>query len=320
MDEMELQMATNSFVQNCSVIVITETWLHPLIPGAAVELAGRMLLRQDRDNRDRDLGKSRSGGLCVYINSDWCAVAVGPLTHTVRLIKRFWQSRADLFISRGSFTIVIVIAVYIPPKANVSTALSLLLDITKKQQLAHPDGVFIVAGDFNQACLKTVLPKFIQHVKLATRGGKYFGPCLFQHQTMLTELLPSPILLDLTPLCLSLTPTYTPLRRQTKPITKTIKTWPKAALSQLQDCFSRTLWDLFFSHDLQEHVDTVLSYIKNCVDMVTVDKRVRVFPNQKPWMNSEVQSLLKSCNTAFKSRDRDWPLYSTARSALKRLD
>ena len=28
----------------------------------------------------------------------------------------------------------------------------------------------IIAGDFNKACLKTVLPKFNQHIKCATRG------------------------------------------------------------------------------------------------------------------------------------------------------
>ena len=46
MDELELQMATTSFVQNCSVIFITETWLHSLIPDAAVKLAGHTLHRQ----------------------------------------------------------------------------------------------------------------------------------------------------------------------------------------------------------------------------------------------------------------------------------
>ncbi len=34
-----------------------------------------------------------------------------------------------------------------------------------------PDGFFIIAGDFNHANLKTVLPKFYQHVNFATRGN-----------------------------------------------------------------------------------------------------------------------------------------------------
>ena len=61
-------------------------------------------------------------------------------------------------------------AVYIPPDASVNTALSLLLNTLNKQQRAHPNSVHIMAGDFNKANLKTVLPKFYQHVKCSTKG------------------------------------------------------------------------------------------------------------------------------------------------------
>ncbi|KAJ8352952.1 hypothetical protein AAFF_G00132150 [Aldrovandia affinis] len=50
--------------------------------------------------------------------------------------------------------------------------------------------------------------------------------------------------------------------------------------------------------------------------MVTVDKRIRVYPNQKPWMNREVQQLVKERNSAFRAGDRAH--YSTARANLKR--
>ena len=54
---------------------------------------------------------------------------------------------------------VIITAVYIPPDANVSETIQLQ---------AHPEGAFIVAGDFNQACLKSVLPKFVQYVQCSS--------------------------------------------------------------------------------------------------------------------------------------------------------
>lgn len=41
-----------------------------------------------------------------------------------------------------------------------------------KQQTTHPEAAFIVAGDFNHSNLKTVLPKFYQHVSCHTRGDK----------------------------------------------------------------------------------------------------------------------------------------------------
>lgn len=60
----------------------------------------------------------------------------------------------------------------------------------------------------------------------------------------------------------------------------------------------------------------MLFYIKCCADNVTVHKRIRRFSNQKAWMMSEVQKLLKSCNTPFTSGDN--AQYRTARADLKR--
>lgn len=46
-----------------------------------------------------------------------------------------------------------------------------LYNAISQLQTAHPDAFFIVAGDFNKASLKSVLPQFHQHVKYATRGN-----------------------------------------------------------------------------------------------------------------------------------------------------
>uniref|UniRef100_UPI0037E88240 NLR family CARD domain-containing protein 3-like n=1 Tax=Semicossyphus pulcher TaxID=241346 RepID=UPI0037E88240 len=88
-------------------------------------------------------------------------------------------------------------------------------------------------------------------------------------------------------------------RRKTAIPTKTVKVWPDGASLQLQDCFKRTSWDIFEHPDLGVFTDSVLCYIKNCIDTVTVDKRIQVYPNQKPWMTREVQRLLKERNPAF---------------------
>ena len=46
------------------------------------------------------------------------------------------------------------------------------------------------------------------------------------------------------------------------------------------------------------------------------NKRIWVYPNQKPWMTGGVQQLLKKRNTTWRSGDKD--LYSTAQANLKR--
>lgn len=55
--------------------------------------------------------------------------------------------------------------------------------------------------------------------------------------------------------------------------------------------------------NLEEYPETVLFYINSCVDSVTVHRNVKMFSNQRPWMNKEVQNLLRVRNTAFKSGD-----------------
>lgn len=139
MDELqlELQLAGNCSVKDCCVLVITETWLNPGIPDASVQLAGRSLHRWDRTE---DSGKRRGGGLCIYVHDDWCNNSVIIASHCSPDIA-YVSVRCRPYHLPREPTVVIVTAVYIPPDANVSTALSLLLNAINEQQRAHPDGV-----------------------------------------------------------------------------------------------------------------------------------------------------------------------------------
>ncbi|XP_032076272.1 radial spoke head 1 homolog [Thamnophis elegans] len=66
--------------------------------------------------------------------------------------------------------------------------------------------------------------------------------------------------------------------------------------------------------DQEEHTATVLCYIKHCTHTITVDKCIRIYPNQKPW--KEVQRLLRDRTKAFRSCDGT--RYSVARASLKK--
>ncbi|KAK3571612.1 hypothetical protein QTP86_015348, partial [Hemibagrus guttatus] len=68
--------------------------------------------------------------------------------------------------------------------------------------------------------------------------------------------------------------------------------------------------------DINFYTSSVLDHINTCIDNVTTVKHVKHFPNQKPWMNSEVRLLLKAKDAAFKSDDAED--YSRARANLKR--
>ncbi len=187
MDELELQLAGNRYVRDCCVLIVTETWFHPGIPDASVQLAGRTMLSQDRT---KDSGKSRGGGLCIYVYENWCNNGTIIDRHCSPDVE-YMSVRCRPFFLPRELTVVIVTAVYIPPDASVNTALSLLLNTINEQQRVYPNGVHIIAGDFNKANLKTVLPKLYQHVKCSTRGRTLwimFTPTL----SMPTEPYPSP--------------------------------------------------------------------------------------------------------------------------------
>ena len=113
---------------------------------------------------------------------------------------------------------LLVTAIYITPDASVSLALSRLHGTIKTHRQTHCEGAFIVAGDFNQACLKSVLPKFVHYVHCPTTWV-----CLTTFHCLYSHLTNS-------------------LRRRTKAVMKTLKTWPQGALCQLQDCFNSTDW------------------------------------------------------------------------------
>lgn len=57
MDELELLINGNRYIRDCCVPIISETWLRPLIPDAAVQLAGHTAHRGDRN---KDSGKSKN--------------------------------------------------------------------------------------------------------------------------------------------------------------------------------------------------------------------------------------------------------------------
>ena len=67
--------------------------------------------------------------------------------------------RCHPFCLPWEFTVFTITAVYIPFGCQLH-----LLTVISKQQRDHPDGVFVIAGEFNEAKLKTVLPEFHQHV------------------------------------------------------------------------------------------------------------------------------------------------------------
>ncbi len=75
-------------------------------------------------------------------------------------------------------------------------------------------------------------------------------------------------------------PSYRPLFCRTQPGVKTVQVWSDEAISQLQDCFENTEWELFAQSTDLEYSSSVLAYIAFCTDTVLTTNTIMVFPKK----------------------------------------
>ncbi len=57
--------------------------------------------------------------------------------------------------------------------------------------------------------------------------------------------------------------------------------------------------------DIEAYSDSVTCFIRKCIEDVVPTKTIRIYPNQKPWINSDVRSALSARTFAFKSGNTD---------------
>ena len=132
----------------------------------------------------------------------------------------------------------------------------------------QPDGIFIVAGDFNQTDLRTVLPKFHQHVHIPTRGSNTLDH-VYTNIPGSYKALPCSHF-DLSDhISLLLLPTYSQLIKRVKPSVKTVKVWTDEGIAALQDCFECTDWHMFRDATTQENLISLEGYTSTVTSYVS---------------------------------------------------
>ncbi len=176
-----------------------------------------------------------------------------------------------------------------------------------EQETAYPEAAFIVTGDFNKANFRTIAPKYFQHITINTRGDRVLDHCYSPFQDAYKSL-PRPPFGKSDHSSVLLLPAYRQKLKREAPALRTIQCWSDQSDAILQDCFDHVDWDMFRAasdDDIEAYSDSVTCFIRKCVEDVVPTKTIRIYPNQKPWINSDVRAALSARTSAFKSGNFD---------------
>ncbi|TWW55957.1 hypothetical protein D4764_09G0010070 [Takifugu flavidus] len=302
MDELKLLMRIKDFSTSC-VLCFTETWFRKETPDSVLLLEGFQLFRADRDLVLS--GKRAGGGVCFYINSDWCTDVTVISQHCSPALEYLFINCRP-FYSPREFASFILASVYISPDADVREAQRTLTDCIQQVERTYPDALVIVLGDFNQSNLSYELPRYKQFIKCPTRAENTLDHCYTTVKDAY-RAIPRAALGLSDHVMFHLIPTYRQKLKLIKPSVSTTKRWTSEAVEELRTCLDTTDWDMFkgATHDLDEYTDTVTSYIHFCEECI-LPTRTRVsYSNDKPWFTPKLRQIRKEKEAALKSGDRD---------------
>ena len=156
--------------RNVCVIALSETWLDQADPDEGFGMENYSMYRCDRDKSVTS--KSKGGGVCTYINNDWCS----PLNTIIKesncyVDVEMLSLQCRPFYLPREITCVAIINVYIPPDADSNVAATIIGDHVNNILTHKPDAAVIIMGDFNKCSLNQTLPKFSQLVTCNTQSG-----------------------------------------------------------------------------------------------------------------------------------------------------
>ncbi len=300
-DDLISRLATQRYIQDCSVLCFCETWLDQRTPDEAITPAGYSVYRADRSAADS--GKTRGGGTAILIKQSWSTDNT-VISQSCSEDVEFITVKCRPFYLPRELQCIILSSVYIPPSANEDTALRELHNMISRHENSYPDAAVVILGDFNHCDLRKSIPKLHQLVNFPTRGNNTLDKCYTNIRNAYAAV-PKPHFGKCDHLAILLRPTY--IRRlKADPVrVRTVMRWTDSALGELQGCLEATDMNIFkeATNNIHEYTDTVSSYIDWCTSICIPSQTIRVFPNQKPWFNADVRSKIRTRCAAFKSGD-----------------
>ncbi|KAK7884958.1 hypothetical protein WMY93_028081 [Mugilogobius chulae] len=241
-DELRANVKFLEEYKNSCLLALTETWLKNQDSGTELDIEGfGEPLRLDRD--PAVTGKSLGGGVCLYVNKNWCKTVVVRETLCTPDIELLSVSLRPYYLPR-EFPQLFVSVVYIHPRADADAATQLITNTVRRFQRISPDAPNLVMGDFNHCNPAKSLCGFEQYVTCATRGTKCLDRCYGSIKGAYRPLRRAPLGTSDHDV-IYLTPYYQPVLKRVKPERRTIPVWSDDSTLCLQECLECTDWDVF---------------------------------------------------------------------------
>lgn len=139
----------------------------------AIEARGPVCLSLRLNSR---IWEVKCGGVCIYVSNALCSSSA--------ITGRLCSPDLEFII----FTVVCI-----PPQANTKLAMAEQYETTTVE-FSSRGFVFVTAGDFNHANLKTVLPRFYQFLDLPVRGNNKLDDVNCNIPNAYNTLTPTPLL------------------------------------------------------------------------------------------------------------------------------
>ncbi|KAK1784288.1 hypothetical protein P4O66_019970 [Electrophorus voltai] len=227
-----------------------------------------------RMDRTADSGKSRGGGVCVMVYNSWCNNAnVVTLACSCSPNLELLAFKLRPFYLPREFTSVIINTVYIPPQANMDTALWELHEALTQFQAQHRDAALIVDT-------RSLLhPTYKDSYKALAHPpfGKSDHAAIF------------------------LLPKYKQRLKREAPVQREVARWTDQSVAALQDALDDADWDMFrrSTDDVSEFTEAVVGFIGKLVDDTIPRITIKKFSNQKPWVDRTIREALNSRTAAY---------------------
>ncbi len=72
--------------------------------------------------------------------------------------------------------------------------------------------------------------------------------------------------------------------------------------------------------DIEAYSDTVTCFIRKCIEDVVPTKTIRIYPNEKPWINTDVRSALSARTSVFKSGNTDDRIHQSSQTKKNKVE